>query len=315
MRKRARIIYNPTSGKEQFKRELPDALIKLEKAGYETSAYATEKIGDATLEAERAMHENYDILIAAGGDGTLNEVVNGIAEKPNRPKLGVIPMGTVNDFGRALHIPNDIMGALDVIIEGHSTKVDIGKMNNRYFINLAAGGQLTQVSYETPSKLKSIVGPFAYYIKGFEMLPQMKAVDLRIEYDGNVFQGEALLFFLGLTNSMAGFEKLVPDAKLDDGYFTLIIVEKSNLAELGHIMTLASRGEHTKHPKVIYEKAKAINISSFTDLQLNVDGEYGGKLPANFLNLERHIDVFAPNDIVNEELINNDHVDDNLIEE
>ena len=90
-----------------------------------------------------------------------------------------------------------------------TTKVDIGKMNNRYFINLAAGGQLTQVSYETPSRLKSIVGPFAYYIKGFEMLPQMKAVDLRIEYDNQVFQGEALLFLLGLTNSMAGFEKLV----------------------------------------------------------------------------------------------------------
>ena len=88
-----------------------------------------------------------------------------------------------------------------------TTKVDIGKMNNRYFINLAAGGQLTQVSYETPSRLKSIVGPFAYYIKGFEMLPQMKAVDLRIEYDNQVFQGEALLFLLGLTNSMAGFEK------------------------------------------------------------------------------------------------------------
>ena len=303
MRKRARIIYNPTSGKELFKRMLPDVLIKLEKAGYETSAYATEREGDATLEAERALKQQYDILIVAGGDGTLNEVVNGIAEQPNRPKLGVIPMGTVNDFGRALHLPNDIMGALDVIIEGHSTKVDIGKMTNRYFINLAAGGQLTQVSYETPSKLKSIVGSFAYYIKGFEMLPQMKAVDLRIEYDDKVFQGEALLFLLGLTNSMAGFEKLVPDAKLDDGYYTLIIVEKANLAELGHIMTLASRGEHTKHPKVIYEKAKSINISSYTEMQLNVDGEYGGKLPANFLNLERHIDVFTPHDIHNEELL------------
>ena len=76
------------------------------------------------------------------------------------------------------------------------------------------------------------------------MLPQMKAVDVRIEYDDNIFQGEALLFLLGLTNSMAGFEKLVPDAKLDDGYFTLIIVEKANLAELGHIMTLASRGAY-----------------------------------------------------------------------
>ena len=303
MRKRARIIYNPTSGKELFKRTLPDVLIKLEKASFETSAYATEKIGDATTEAKRCLTQDYDVLIAAGGDGTLNEVINGIAEHPNRPKIGIIPMGTVNDFGRALHLPNDIMSAIDVIIEGHSTRVDIGKMNSRYFINLAAGGQLTQVSYETPSRLKSIVGPFAYYIKGFEMLPQMKAVDLRIEYDDEVFQGEALLFLLGLTNSMAGFEKLVPDAKLDDGYFTLIIVEKANLAELGHIMTLASRGEHIKHPKVHYKKAKSINISSFIDLQLNVDGEYGGKLPGNFLNLKQHIEVYTPNDIKNEELV------------
>ncbi|WP_317953917.1 diacylglycerol kinase [Staphylococcus sp. NWU MK-U1] len=315
MRKRARIIYNPTSGKELFKRTLPDVLIKLERAGYETSAYATEREGDATLEAERALKRDYDIIIAAGGDGTLNEVVNGIAEQPNRPKLGIIPMGTVNDFGRALHLPSDIMGAVDVIIDDHTTKVDIGKMNNRYFINLAAGGQLTQVSYETPSRLKSIVGPFAYYIKGFEMLPQMKAVDLRIEYDNQVFQGEALLFLLGLTNSMAGFEKLVPDAKLDDGHFTLIIVEKANLAELGHIMTLASRGERIKHPKVIYEKAKSINISSFTEMQLNADGEYGGKLPANFLNLKRHIEVCTPKDIYNEELTEDQQVEDGIIEE
>ncbi|MGX5790899.1 diacylglycerol kinase [Staphylococcus equorum] len=303
MRKRARIIYNPTSGKELFKRTLPDVLIKLEKAGFETSAYATEKVGDATSEAERSLEQDYDVLIAAGGDGTLNEVINGIAEQPNRPSIGIIPMGTVNDFGRALHLPNDIMSAIDVIIEGHTTRVDIGKMNSRYFINLAAGGQLTQVSYETPSKLKSIVGPFAYYIKGFEMLPQMKAVDIRVEYDNEVFQGEALLFLLGLTNSMAGFEKLVPDAKLDDGYFTLIIVEKANLAELGHIMTLASRGEHIKHPKIHYKKAKSISVSSFVDMQLNVDGEYGGKLPGNFLNLKQHIEVFTPSDVNNDEIV------------
>lgn len=145
MRKRARIIYNPTSGKELFKRVLPDALIKLEKAGYETSAYATEKLVMLLLKLKRALESEYDLLIAAGGDGTLNEVVNGIAEQPNRPKLGVIPMGTVNDFGRALHLPSDIMGAIDVIIDGHTTKVDIGKMNNRYFINLAAGETNTSI--------------------------------------------------------------------------------------------------------------------------------------------------------------------------
>ena len=102
---------------------------------------------------------------------------------------------------------------------------------------------------------------------------------------------------------MAGFEKLVPDAKLDDGHFTLIIVEKANLAELGHIMTLASRGEHTKHPKVHYKKAKSVSVSSFVDMQLNVDGEYGGKLPGNFLNLKQHIEVYTPSDVHNQELV------------
>ncbi|WP_281192234.1 diacylglycerol kinase [Staphylococcus felis] len=303
MRKRARIIYNPTSGKELFKRALPDVLAQMEQAGYETSAYATQRIGDATEEAARVINQNFDLLIVAGGDGTLNEVINGIAEKPNRPKIGLIPMGTVNDFGRTLHLPTDIFEAVKVILTGKTVEVDIGKMNSRYFINLAGGGKITEVSYEAPSKLKSIVGPFAYYIKGFEMLPQMNAVNVRIEYDGEIFEGDIMLFLLGLTNSMAGFEKLVPDAKLDDGMFSLLIVEKANIAELGHIMTLASRGEHVNHPKVHYYKAQAINISSFSDMPLNVDGEYGGQLPANFFNLKRHIEVFSPSQEDNDMLL------------
>ncbi|GAB1612976.1 MULTISPECIES: diacylglycerol kinase [Mammaliicoccus] len=293
MKKRARIIYNPTSGRELFKRALPDVLIKLEQAGYETSAHATTSAGDATYAAKEALKHDYDVIIAAGGDGTLNEVINGIAEATNRPKLGLIPMGTVNDFGRALLIPNDIMEAVDTIIKGDLVPVDVGKMNNRYFINIAGGGKITEVSYEAPSKLKTMVGPLAYYIKGLEMLPQIKSTDIRIEYDGNVFQGEAMMFLIGLTNSIGGFEKLVPDAEINDGNFTLLILEKVNFAELGHIMTLASRGDHINHPKVHYTKAKTINVSSFEQIQLNVDGEFGGVLPANFVNLKRHIQVFS----------------------
>lgn len=293
MRKRARIIYNPTSGRELFKRALPDVLIKLEDAGYETSAYATKRAGDATVAAERAVEDKFDLVIAAGGDGTINEVVNGIAEKEYRPEIGIIPMGTVNDFGRALLIPKDIDEAVDVIISGQTVPVDVGKMNNRYFINIAGGGKITEVSYEAPSRLKTVLGPIAYYVKGLEMLPEIKASDVRIEYDGEVFSGEAMMFLIGLTNSVGGFEKLVPDASINDGYFTLLILEKVNFAEFGHVFTLASRGEHIKHPKVHYVKAKDIKVSSFDKVQLNVDGEFGGILPAHFINLERHINVYS----------------------
>ncbi|MDJ1112710.1 diacylglycerol kinase [Macrococcus sp. S115] len=293
MRKRARIIYNPTSGRELFKKALPDVLIKLEDAGYETSAYATKSAGDATGAAERAVEDKFDLVIAAGGDGTINEVINGIAEKDYRPDIGIIPMGTVNDFGRALLIPKDIDEAVDVIVSGQTVSVDVGKMNNRYFINIAGGGKITEVSYEAPSRLKTVLGPLAYYVKGLEMLPEIKASDVRIEYDGEVYSGEAMMFLIGLTNSVGGFEKLVPDASINDGYFTLLILEKVNFAEFGHIFTLASRGEHIKHPKVRYVKAKDIKVSSFDKVQLNVDGEFGGILPAHFINLERHINVFS----------------------
>lgn len=293
LRKRARIIYNPTSGRELFKKSLADVLIKLEDAGYETSAYATKAEGDAIQAARQAVEDRFDLIIASGGDGTINEVINGIAEQEYRPNIGVIPMGTVNDFGRALLIPKDILQAVDVIIEGNTVPVDVGKMNNRYFINIAGGGKITEVSYEAPSKLKTVLGPLAYYIKGLEMLPEIKATDIRIEYDGKVFSGEVMLFLIGLTNSVGGFEKLVPNASINDGYFTLLFLEKVNFAEFGHVFSLASRGDHIKHPKVHYIKAKDIKVSSFEKVQLNVDGEFGGILPAHFVNLERHINVYS----------------------
>jgi diacylglycerol kinase (ATP) len=299
--KRARIIYNPTSGRELFKKHLAEVLIKLEQAGYETSVHATICEGDATEAARIAVERKYDIVVAAGGDGTLNEVVNGLAEQDYRPKLGIVPMGTTNDFARALHIPRDIGQAIDVITKGESIPVDIGRMNDRYFINIAGGGRITELTYEVPSKLKTMMGQLAYYLKGIEMLPSIKPTDVSIEYDGKLFEGEAMLFLIGLTNSVGGFEKLAPDASINDGLFSLLILKKTNLAEFIRIATLAVRGEHVKDPNVIYTQANRIKIHAKEKVQLNVDGELGGVLPAEFENLYRHLDVFVPVDKIRPE--------------
>ncbi|KIL47027.1 diacylglycerol kinase [Jeotgalibacillus campisalis] len=299
--KRARIIYNPTSGRELFKRHLPEVLMKLEQAGYETSCHATIAEGDATHAAETAVKRGYDLVIAAGGDGTLNEVVNGIAEKPNRPKLGLIPMGTTNDFARALHIPRDIEKAVDIILKGDTIPVDLGRMNNRYFINIAGGGRITELTYEVPSKLKTMLGQLAYYLKGIEMLPSFKPSDVRIEYDGKVFEGEVMIFLVGLTNSVGGFEKLAPDSSINDGLFTLLFLKKTNLAETIRIISLALRGEHLNDPHLVYVKANHIKVTAKEKVQLNLDGEFGGLLPAEFQNLYRHLTVFAPLDKLRKE--------------
>lgn len=295
--KRARIIYNPTSGREIFKRHLPDVLVRLEKAGYETSCHATTGAGDATEAARKAVEREFDLVVAAGGDGTINEVVNGIADQDYRPKLAIIPVGTTNDFARAIGVPRSIEGACDIIANGEAVPIDIGSVTNegktRYFINIAGGGRLTELTYEVPSKLKTMLGQLAYYLKGIEMLPSIKATEARIEYDGKVFEGEIMLFLLSLTNSVGGFEKLAPDSSLNDGMFDLIILKKTNLAEFIRLVTLAARGEHINDPHLIYTKANRVKVTSPNNMQLNLDGEFGGMLPGEFVNLYQHLEVFV----------------------
>lgn len=292
--KRARIIYNPTSGREAFKKELPYVLEQFEIAGYETSAHATTGEGDATRAAQTAVERRYDVVVAAGGDGTINEVINGIAEHAYRPKLGIIPVGTTNDFARALHIPRNIVRAVEVILKDHSMALDIGKVNDHYFINIAGGGKLTELTYEVPSKLKTMLGQLAYYMKGMEMLPSLKPTNVRIEYDGEVFEDDIMLFLISNTNSVGGFEKLAPTATLDDGYFDVIILKKTNLAEFIRIATLALRGAHLDHKNVIYTKARHIKVETSEKMQLNIDGEFGGLLPGEFTNLKQHVEMFVP---------------------
>lgn len=301
-KKRARIIYNPTSGREILKQKMIDILSVFEKAGYETSAYATTpKKDSAKKEAHRAALAGFDLIVAAGGDGTINEVVNGIAPLENPPRMAIIPAGTTNDYARALHIPReDPVEAARVVLKNKTIKMDIGKANEKYFINIAAGGLLTELTYDVPSDLKTVFGYLAYLVKGAELLPRIKPVQMHLKYDGGEFKGKASMFFLALTNSVGGFEQIVPDASLDDGKFTMIIVKTSNLAEILHLISkVLNGGRHVNDNRIIYEKTSqvtAIPVSEDQRMQINIDGEYGGDAPMTFTNLKQHIEMYADTD-------------------
>ncbi len=292
--KKARLIYNPSSGRENLKRQIPYILERLEKAGFEASTHATTGKDCAKRAAALASERGFDLVIAGGGDGTINEVVNGLAEKEHRPMLGLIPAGTTNDFARALQIPRDIEGACDILCDGNTKAIDIGKIKDQYFINIAGGGTLTELTYEVPSRLKTMMGQLAYYVKGFEKLPRIRPTHVTIEYDGKWFEGEIMLFLVSNTNSVGGFEKLAPKAYINDGLFDLLILKKTNLADVVRLTGAAMRGEHTNDEKIIYVQANRIKIHSQTDMQLNLDGEYGGKLPGEFVNLHCHFDMLVP---------------------
>lgn len=292
--KRARVIYNPSAGREQMRKNLPYVLERLERHGYEASAHATTGENCARDAAYSAGERGFDLVVAAGGDGTIFEVVNGIAKLEKRPALGLIPAGTTNDFARALGIPRDIEEACDILCADNIQPIDIGQVNGQYFVNIAAGGSLTELTYEVPSKLKTLMGQLAYYVKGLEKLPSIAPREVTIEFDGRIFEGKIMLFLVSNTNSVGGFERLAPDASLRDGLFDLIIVKETTFPEFIMLAGQALRGEHINHPKVIYTQANRIKVYTESDMKLNLDGEYGGKLPAEFVNLYHHFQMLCP---------------------
>ncbi|WP_435368027.1 diacylglycerol kinase [Paenibacillus pasadenensis] len=292
--KRARLIYNPTSGREEMRRRLGEILSLLERGGIETSTHATSGEGDASIAAAEAADRGFDMIIAAGGDGTLYEVINGLGEKPNRPPLGILPVGTTNDFARALGIPRNLEYACELITRQYARPIDVGRAGKKYFVNIAGGGSLTELTYEVPSKLKTMIGQLAYYMKGMEKMTRLRPMELLIQGDGiEDIHEEIMLFLICNSNSVGGFEKLAPAASLDDGMFEVLVLKKCNLAEFIRIVTLALRGEHFNDPHIVHFKTNRLTVTTPDYAQLNLDGEYGGTLPCTFTVLPSHLNIFV----------------------
>lgn len=290
----ARLIYNPTSGREEMKRRLADILDRLDSAGIETSCHATTGEGDATREAADAVERGYDLVIAAGGDGTLNEVINGMAGRDNLPPLGIFPLGTTNDFARALGISKNWEEYCDLVIRGETRPIDVGKANDRYFINIAGGGTLTELTYEVPSKLKTMIGQLAYYLKGIEKMVSLTPQELIINASGHpAIHDEFMVFLIANSNSVGGFDKIAPGASIDDGLFDVIALRKCNLAEFVRVATLALRGEHINDKRVVHFRTDYMEVVSPGPVQLNLDGEFGGVLPGTFRILPQHLRIFG----------------------
>lgn len=316
-RKRARLIYNPTSGQEIMKKNVAEVLDILEGFGYETSAFQTTPERDsAKNEARRVALAGFDLVIAAGGDGTINEVVNGIAPLEKRPKMAIIPTGTTNDYARALKVPRgNPVEAAKMIGKKQTILMDIGLAKNQkngfyqehYFINIAAAGTLTELTYSVPSQLKTMFGYLAYVVKGAELLPQVQFTPVKVTHDGGVFEGSISMIFVALTNSIGGFEQIVPDAKLDDGNFTLLMVKTGNLFEILHLIRqVLDGGKHIDSDLIEYIKTKKLTIEQLNTenrLLLNLDGEFGGDAPVELYNLQNHIEFFADTDLVSDEAI------------
>ena len=294
VRSRVRLIYNPTAGKEMFRSQLADVLRILEESGLEASCHATGGPGDATQAAAAAAADGFPFVVACGGDGTVHEVVNGLAPAAERPVLGIIPAGTTNDFARAMHIPLNIIEAARVIAGKTVQPLDLGRIGgDRYFVNIAACGKLTEITYDVPSKLKTLLGQLAYYVKGLERLPGLRPIDLTIRADDFTYDGKAMLCLITNSRAVAGFENIAPKASVSDGVLDVLVVKPTNLGDMIRLVSTALRGDHINDERVLYFHARQIELSSSEAVDLNIDGEYGGRLPHSVEVMPQHLSVIV----------------------
>ena len=290
------LVVNPSSGQEAGKRYADSVAEALEKKYAEVVVKYTEKAGDATAFAKEAAQERYEAVFVMGGDGTVNEGVSGLAEEAYRPKFSFIPLGTVNDLGRSLGIsmnPEETISQLDRLVE---KKLDVGKINNHYFIDVVAIGTIPEAVQAVEPEQKTKLGPFAYVLEGLKAVRDNKSYLFDIEIDGEKIQQESMAVLIAMTNSVGGMETLLPNASYDDGKLHLIVLKGDNLVDKVSLLPKIFSGKAMHDHNVLYRAFEKghFSVEDGDDLVTNVDGDPGDKLPLDISVLPQHLTVLVP---------------------
>ncbi len=273
-RKHIRIILH---GKEAQNIALRDAVRLLRGHRYKIDVRVTWEEGDARRLAREARQLGVDTVVAAGGDGTLNEVVNGLMAADSRlemPSLGVIPLGTANDFAVSCRIPLAPLEALMLITEIAPVSVDLGRVNQRYFLNLASGGFGAQITTATPDELKRALGSLAYLITGMSKFTSIAAVEGRIKAPDFDWQGAFMVLGVGNGRQAGGGHELCPNAFLDDGLLDLNLLPKSDQQTLTDTLQYFMLNDGSVLQKqMIHRHVPWLEIEAEQDMNINIDGE------------------------------------------
>ena len=278
-RKTLLMIVNPRAGRNKPRSPLFDAAALLSEAGYLLSIHQTTAPGDAAGFAAREGNQ-YDVVVAVGGDGTLNEVACGLMRLENPPLLGYFAQGSTNDFAASLQIPGDPVTAAGAVIRNMPRKLDIGSWNDRHFIYVASFGAFTRSSYAAPQAAKNALGHLAYIIEGMKDLNTLRPYQIKLTADGEVLDGEYLFGAVCNSTSIGGLMKLDPErVVLDDGKFELLLIPNPKTAQDLQNLVLALLEQRYDREGVVFRHVSSLHLETEAELPWSLDGEYAPSAP------------------------------------
>ena len=270
------LIINPKSGKGTIRSNLLEITDVFIKEGYDVTIYISQKVRDAREKVKKAARY-YDLVICSGGDGTMDEVVEGMMRRKKKLPLGYIPSGTVNDFARSLKIPRNMAHAAEVAVHGNDFICDVGSFNGSHFVYIAAFGIFTDVAYSTSQDVKNVLGNMAYLLEGVKRLTNIPSYHVRLksaEYEG---EGDFIFGMVTNSRSVGGFKNIIGrHVRFDDGVFevTFVRTPKTPL-EVQEILAAIVLKEMDSKYMVSFCTA---NLEIFAEqlIPWTLDGEYGG---------------------------------------
>ena len=278
--KKALLVINPCAGVDRKRVSAVEIINKLSSENFDITVERTKCQGDAT-EIVKEKGKDFDLVLCCGGDGTLNETINGVMALDNKLTVGYIPSGSTNDLASTLGIPVGVGPATDLILKGKTNGYDVGSFQDKYFNYIASFGVASDLAYTTPQKWKNLFGHQAYVLYGvgvrlFPMLLGFKPTHMKIEYDGGIIEDDFYFGAISNTVSVAGVFKY-DDIRLNDGYFELLLVRglKSNLDAFG-IINKIIRKDYSGN-NIIFTRTKNVKITCDKKVAWTLDGEDGGE--------------------------------------
>lgn len=296
-------IINPSSGRQNFQdkiKEITGTLI-MDQICNTIDVFYTQKQDDAMNKAASLQPGEYDFVVAVGGDGTLNEVVNGIIIGQSNIPVAVISAGTVNDFATYLKLPQTPKEFCEMIRELPLKTVDAGRVNGKYFINVVAAGLLSDIGFKVDKDKKAVLGKLAYYLEGAIDLPKQfsKTMKLRFITEEKTMEEEVFLFMVTNSQSVGGFREMAPLASTSDGKLDVVIIRKMDIFQVTPLLIALVQGEHINHSSVEYFQTKHLRIENMDEQGFDVDYD-GEKLMDDFpIDIELipgAIQIVVPND-------------------
>ena len=291
--KKLLFIINPVTAKTAITPALIDILDTFERAGYEVTTHVTQYKND-TQETARAVGEQVDVIVCAGGDGTLNETVSGVIGFAKKPKIGYIPSGTTNDFAMSWGIPRKPLAAAERIAAGEAVPIDVNTFCGRPYIYVAAFGAFTEASYATPQPMKQSLGWSAYIFEGLKSLPSIRPIRMKLTYDGGEAEGAFLYGMISNTRRVGGFDlRMKEEISPSDGLMEVILIRQpDNPADNGKMLG-AVLMQDTSSEYIVFAHTKRLIFEAEEPVSWTVDGENGGAVQSGEIAVMEHaIELF-----------------------